>query len=272
MRTRTSVAASAVLLALSTSLLLAPARAQTGKTWDKTYPVSGHPSVRLEAGSAGMHVTACGGCHTVTIHVDARDQDLGDYTIEETASGNHVSFKLRERNNWSWHTHGQSPEITVQMPAEADVELQTGSGGAELAGVRGNLDIQTGSGGVRIQDAGGHLHARAGSGGVQAEGAFSQFEMHAGSGSTQLTLRPGVQLTGASSMDAGSGGVRLALPHDLKATVHASTGSGGIHSDLPMTTSGNWDSFRHDISGTLNGGGPALDLRTGSGGVQIKGI
>lgn len=264
-----SLSAVVAVLALTSPFALA----QSGKTWDKSYTISGKPSVEISAGGAGIHTSSCGGCRTVTIHVDARDQDLKDYIVEESANGNHISFHLKNREEWMGHrgNHGQSPEITVQTPTESDVDLRTGSGGLELTGVRGNLSVHSGSGGIRVQEAAGKLDAETGSGGLMADGGFSQFRMHSGSGAVALSLASGMQLTAGSSASSGSGGIRLSLPRDFKASVHASTGSGSIHSDLPLTTVGDWSRGR-SVEGTLNGGGPSLELRTGSGGVQIKGI
>ncbi len=264
---RMTVAASALLALSSTAVL-----AQSGRTWDKTYNVSGHASLNISSGEGAIHATSCGSCRTVSIHVDMHDQDLKDYILEESGSGNHVSFSLKRRNDtgWNW-SKGRSPEISVQLPRESDVAMKTGSGGLDLAGVTGDLSVSSGSGGVRVQESAGKLEATTGSGGVTAEGGFSQFRMRSGSGTVSLRLRPSMQRSGSSSVSTGSGGVHLFVPRDLRANVHAATGSGGIHSDLPLSTTGDWGN-RHEVDGTVNGGGPQLDLHTGSGGVQISGL
>jgi hypothetical protein len=50
-------------------------------------------------------------------------------------------------------------------------------------------------------------------------------------------------------------------------TLDASTGSGSVHSDPPLTTHGSLD--RHHVQGDINGGGPTVRVSTGSGDVRI---
>jgi hypothetical protein len=46
------------------------------------------------------------------------------------------------------------------------------------------------------------------------------------------------------------------------------TGSGTIHSDEPITVQGSFG--KHELKGTVRGGGPAVEVSTGSGDVDIK--
>lgn len=247
--------------------------AQSGTTWDKSYPVSGRVNLSVTTGEGGIHTTACTGCKSVTIHVDAHDQNLKDYKLEESASGNTVTFSLKRRDEFGgWHmNHGRSPEVFVQTPATSDVTLKSGSGGTDLTGVTGAINVTAGSGGVKITNSAGHLQATVGSGGFTADGGFSQFHVHTGSGSVSLRLRPGQQMDGDSTLTAGSGGVHLGLPRDLHATVDAAEGSGSFHSDIPMLTTGDMNRG-HSVHGTLNGGGPELRIRTGSGSTRIEAL
>ncbi|MEZ2347840.1 DUF4097 domain-containing protein [Terriglobus sp. RCC_193] len=246
--------------------------AQSGKTWDKAYPVSGRVDLSVTTGEGSIHTTACGTCRSVTIHVDAHDQDLKDYKLEESSSGNQISFSLKRRDEFGWHSnHGRSPEVIVQTPADSDVTLKSGSGSTELAGVNGNINITAGSGGVHVMESAGRLRGTVGSGGFTADGGFSQFHIHSGSGGVSVRLRPGQQIDGDSTLEAGSGSVRLAVPRDLHANVDATAGSGSFHSELPMMTSGDMGRG-HGVHGTMNGGGPQLRIRTGSGSTRIDAL
>lgn len=264
---RLSVVA-AVSFALAATATL---HAQSGKTWDKAYPVNGRASLEVTTGEAGLRVTGCGTCTSVSIHVDARDQDLKDYVLEQNSSGNRITFALKRRNEmgWGW-TKGRSPEVTIQTPMLSDVAIKSGSGGTDVAGINGAIQITAGSGGVHIAESGGQLVGTIGSGGFSADGGFSRFQVRAGSGSVSMRLRPGQQIDGDSSVTAGSGSVHLTVPRDLHAAVQASTGSGSFHSDLPLLTNdmGN----RHSVTGTLNGGGPQLRINTGSGSAHIDSL
>src|ERR1700735_5142004 len=88
----------ALSLALSALLLsTAAAMAQSDTTWDKSYPVSGQPSLVLSAGDSHLNIHACGGCQAVHIHVIAENTSLSRYTLEESQSGNTVNFSLKEK-------------------------------------------------------------------------------------------------------------------------------------------------------------------------------
>lgn len=259
-----------VVAALSFALVAsASLRAQSGKAWDKTYPVNGRVALDVTTGEAGIHTTSCGTCKAVTIHVDAQGQDLAEYKLEESSSGNRVSFSLKRRNenNWSW-SHGRSPEVFIQTPTASDVALKSGSGTTELAGVTGDIRVSAGSGSVHVTESAGHLTGEVGSGAFHADGGFSQFAVRSGSGGVTIRLRPGQQMDGDSTLTAGSGGVHLTVPRDLRAAVQARTGSGNFHSDLPLLTTGDMGN-RHGVTGTLNGGGPQLRINTGSGSARI---
>lgn len=256
-------------VALVTSVVT---HAQSGKTWDKSYPVSGRVSLDVSTGEASIHTTSCGTCRSVTIHVDAHDQDLKDYKLEESGSGNQIFFSLKRREEYGWHSsHGRSPEVIIQTPTASDVSLKSGSGGTELTGVNGNINISAGSGGVHVMDSTGRLRGSVGSGGFNADGGFSQFHIHSGSGGISVRLRPGQQMDGDSTVEVGSGGVHLAVPRDLHATIDATQGSGSFHSDIPLLTSGDVGN-RHSIHGTWNGGGPELRIHTGSGSTRIDAL
>lgn len=246
--------------------------AQSGKTWDKSYPVSGRVTLDVSTGEAAIHTTSCGTCRSVTIHVDAHDQNLSDYKLEESSSGNLVTFSLKRREVFGWHgSYGRSPEVFVQTPAASDVTLKSGSGGTELSGVNGNINISTGSGGVHVMESAGRLRGSVGSGGFNADGSFSQFHVHSGSGGVSVRLRPGQQMDGDSTIEVGSGGIHLALPRDTRATIDARAGSGSFHSDIPMMTTGEIGNH-HSVHGTLNGGGPELRIRAGSGSTRIEAL
>jgi hypothetical protein len=162
----------------------------------------------------------------------------------------------------------------------SDVRLQTGSGSIAVNGVAGTvrahtgsgsiggdriggkaapanansfagsgrsyLDFETGSGNIRLQNIAGELKARTGSGSIEAQG----------------------QQTGDWDINSGSGGIRVRLPESSKFNLMARTSSGSVSTDFPLTIQGSIN--RHELSGAVNGGGPRLELHTGSGSIHIE--
>jgi hypothetical protein len=69
---------------------------------------------------------------------------------------------------------------------------------------------------------------------------------------------------------AGSGDVRLHLTPDSKFTFEGATGSGDIKVNMPGVVAASSESSRHHVTTQVNGGGPALQVRTGSGDIEIS--
>ena len=76
------------------------------------------------------------------------------------------------------------------------------------------------------------------------------------------------QPTGEWRLDAGSGGISVRLPADAAFDFHAHTGSGGISIEHPLTIQGTVS--RSDLQGKVRGGGFLLEVRTGSGHIEVK--
>ena len=147
-----------------------------------------------------------------------------------------------------------------------DLNLDTGSGGAMLDGVRGGrLNMDIGSGSLRGRDIDvRELTADVGSGGVRLSGVKTpRLHLETGSGGSDIELVGPVE---DIQVEAGSGGVTLRLPASLGATVDIETGSGGIDSDFEVKVS---RMERHALHGTVGDGRARVKIEAGSGTVRL---
>ena len=112
--------------------------------------------------------------------------------------------------------------------------------------VGGDVEVRAGSGDIRIAGVGGALTAHTGSGDIDVEGA----------------------IVGPWKLDASSGDVGVRVTGEAGFELNARTSSGNIDSDPPVTVSGRIR--RHELRGTVRGGGPELDIRTSSGDIRIR--
>jgi hypothetical protein len=145
-----------------------------------------------------------------------------------------------------------------------NARLQTGSGQINATNVHGAATAQTGSGHINLAvTASGDIKAQTGSGGMHVTGVSGSLRADSGSGSVDIDGNP----TGDWNVQTGSGGIHLQLTSDARLNLDAAAGSGSINVDraMSMQTSDN----RHHVTGTINGGGSAVHLRTGSGGITI---
>ncbi len=164
-----------------------------------------------------------------------------------------------------------------------EVQAHTGSGSISLDAIGAGVQLHTGSGSIRAQDIHGRVNAQTGSGGITLEqSAPGDVEVETGSGHMELrnvrgTLRAetgsgGItvdgQPTGDWRLEAGSGNISIHLPADAAFDFRAHTGSGGISIDHPLTVQGTIS--RSDLQGKVRGGGHLLEVRTGSGHVEVR--
>jgi hypothetical protein len=152
-------------------------------------------------------------------------------------------------------------EVTV--PEKTRLRARTGSGGQAVDGIEGPVEVTTGSGGIRVSGIADAVSARTGSGGIELDSVKGRVDAGTGSGGIR-----GSNLAGPVTAHTGSGGVTLHLPPNTGFDLHAHTGSGRVYVAPPITTQST--AFgRHEVRGQIRGGGPLIEVSTGSGGVDI---
>jgi hypothetical protein len=279
-------------VAISALGLAAFAAALTAQSdWQKSYPASGKPSLTLSSGDASMEVHSCG-CREVRIRVQWNDRHADDYTITEFQSGDHVNFELKEKQRFGFHVTmaRHEPHVTVEAPADLDLEARTSDGSLKVFGVSGTFALRTSDGSVdvsdvsgavrlvasdgsiRIHNVTGTLESRSYDGHVSIDGKLSAVQVHTSDGALELTLDEGSQLTTSSRIEASDGSVKIRLPRTLAADIDIHTGDGHIDCQLPLTMSGYNSGGGHNIRGRLNAGGTPLSIHTSDGSVTIAAL
>lgn len=278
-----SLLAAAVFFAVSTAAL-------AEETFHRTLTVSGDPDVYVSTGSGNVHITPGTGSQIeITGHVKAGWGAFGDVKARIqsilsnppiTQSGNAV--RVGETNDRSLFNN-ISIDYEIRVPVNAALNLHSGSGDIEVADVGRFLTASTGSGNVRahgvhgpatldsgsgdveiIETDGGNIKAKTGSGNVRIHGFNGSLWARSGSGDVEAEGH----LQGASNVSTGSGNVRLRLTPDSRFNLEASTGSGDLRVHMPGVS--NTDSSRHHLTLGVNGGGDPLEIRTGSGNIEIN--
>ena len=157
-----------------------------------------------------------------------------------------------------------SGSITAETVRGA-FHANTGSGRIQATGVGGAINASTGSGGIDVSQTGnGDVDLASGSGTVRARGVRGRVEATTSSG----TLDVQGELSGDWRLSASSGDVTVSLPANQGFELDASTSSGRINTDFPVTSSGTIN--RRSLRGTTKSGGPLLRVRTASGSISIR--
>jgi hypothetical protein len=173
-----------------------------------------------------------------------------------------------------------SYEITA--PADARLRARTGSGAGTVEGLAGPVDVSTGSGAVAVTNIGAEARAHTGSGRIELAGIRGGVDVHTGSGAIDAAgiAGPIVARTGSGAIrleqtahapvkaHTGSGQVTVRLPREGGFDLRGHTGSGSIQADQPVTVRGTIGG--RDMKAALRGGGPLVDLSTGSGNIRIE--
>ena len=149
---------------------------------------------------------------------------------------------------------------------------RTISGDVELVDtkVEGTLEAGTISGAVRLRRvAARSVTVNSVSGSVELE-ELSAERVAAQAISGDITFAGNLQSNGRYEFTSHSGNVRLAIPAGAGFQIEASSFSGSINTDIPITMSGGQRTGRsRSLRGTANGGGATLDLTTFSGTILI---
>lgn len=220
-----------------------------------SYELITPPDTRLRArtGSGGQNITGVRGPADVgTGSGNVRISDISSDVRASTGSGsidlNNIAGSLRAHTgsgsiSGSRIGGGSSVETRAKYQGQ---KLPLASSNTSRSTSSSDLDFETGSGSIRVDDLRGALHARAGSGRIELGG----------------------QPTGDWNIATGSGSITVHLPAQAAFNIYARTSSGAITVDHPVTSQGTI--ARHEVRGTVRGGGFHLDIHTGSGNIRVE--
>ena len=256
------------LLTLATILVaVLPAYADE---WSKTYHLTGTPELRIETSDANIRVTTWDQ-HAIEAKVITEHYKIGNggIRVEEHQTGDSVEIDVRYPHRdfvigWSNHR----VDIIVQMPREGHVNLRTGDGKIDIAGLKGEMDLHSGDGSENLESVDGKLHASTGDGHITAHGRFDELELKTGDGHLDVRADGGSSLAAGWRLETGDGNVSLEVPGGLAADVDLHTSDGHIDLDMPVTTEGKVR--QNEVRGKLNGGGSLLTIRTGDGSIHLR--
>ena len=276
---------------LAAVALASPARAEE---WTKSFTVSGHPQVQVKTNDGAVDIRT-GDSKQVDFRVEYHGYELNkNLRIDTRQDGNTVAIEARLTNRFSVVGHWclfcvdshRNLRIIVNMPKDADLNVDTGDGGVESQAVNGAVDIHTGDGHINISGAKGDIRLRTGDGHIEAhdldgkveatsgdgrvrmDGRFDVLYIKTGDGSIDTRVNPGSKMASAWTIRTSDGSVDLVLPDGFAADVDAQTRDGRISLGFPLTVQGGLSNSQ--IHGKLNGGGAPLTIHTGDGSIHLR--
>ena len=178
-----------------------------------------------------------------------------------------------------------SGDVTV-MGARNGAKAETVSGDVEVEDVQNGVFCKTASGNVEAKNVAGNAELKCVSGDVTAENIKGGVEADTVSGNVKLMGISGADVVkgktmsgsaiylgeispnGRYSLNAHSGTVEMTIPSGSAFDLTASTFSGNIKTEFKVMISGKLS--KKKISGSVNGGGADINLKTFSGNVYLK--
>jgi DUF4097 and DUF4098 domain-containing protein YvlB len=231
---------------------------------------------------------------------------LRDFQIDFSQSGNDVMVKADYRHDhWNfgdWFGRHIRVKFVVTVPVQYNVDLKTSGGGIEVEDLKGTVRAGTSGGSLTFGQIDGPIFGKTSGGGIRLEGCRGEADVRTSGGSIHLgkvtgdvsahTSGGGISVDEATgtvnaSTSGGSinvslakqpkndcrfstsgGSITVTLAGNIGVNVDASTSGGRVSTDFPVTVQGDFD--KHHLQAEINGGGPAMVLRTSGGSIHLK--
>lgn len=228
------------------------------KDVNKTVPLSATGAVTIDNHKGSIHVTTW---DRPEVEIKARIEaepdsamdrkrfDQTEVLIDSSADSVHIRTLYPDFNSCCFNDNGNNPQVryTIQMPRNGRLTIHDHRSETEISDLRGALQMDTHRGSVNVHRLAGPI----------------DLTTHRGEISVEFAA-----LTGNSSIETYRGTVELSLPRDSKFDVQADTGKHAtVETDFTMMTRS--AGRRGEMHGSVNGGGPALRLKTDRGSVTL---
>jgi len=178
-----------------------------------------------------------------------------------------AGFTVTEENNEvvvSASSFSRTYDLQIEVPLKANLELTTMNGRITVDDVEGELELSSMNDSIQLNNVAGSVVAHSMNGRV-------------------LAVLTRVAPQAAMAFTSMNGTVDVTLPASTKADLKLRSDQGDVFTDFDLqmqqsaastSTSRNNDRFRIDvnrsITGTINGGGPDIELRTLNGSVILR--
>jgi beta-lactamase regulating signal transducer with metallopeptidase domain len=253
--------------------------------FDRALSISGKVELSVSTGSGTITLTR-GSSGQVHVHGVVKVYRDGDTSRAQQLAanppieqdGNTIRIGVQHEN-----LQNISIDYVIEAPADSalnaatgsgdigdtgvgqDAKLTTGSGNIIATGLENGFNIMTGSGDATVDgDGQGEAKVQTGSGNIDVKGVHGALKAQTGSGDIKAAGTPSAEW----KLQTGSGEIELTTGN-APMNLDASTGSGNVTTDQPVSMKLSSDEEHHHLRAQLNGGGPEVRAETGSGDIHI---
>lgn len=245
-----------LLTTAACDIVTAEFRSEETAQWQKTYTLAPNGEVAISNVNGKIDVKPSSGNTVEVLAIkkakgsspEAAKASLDRITFKEDVAPDRVKIDTKIASASGFFTGGGlQVEYHVKVPAGAHVTFTTVNGTIDLTGLTGRIKAETTNGGIRGHNLSGAVDASTTNGGLDIDLA-------------QIA-------DGGVKLDCTNGGIKVRVPKDGKATISARIANGGIETgELGISTT---EASRRRLEGTLNGGGPRIDIEGVNGGITL---
>jgi hypothetical protein len=237
--------------------------------WKKDFKTGTSPQLRVTVDDASVEVrTGAGDAISARVTTQGYKIGPGEVTVTERQNGDEVTLTVKVPHYRINFGVNRNVKVEITAPPNTNTSISSGDGSLAASGLHGPTELRTGDGSIVVNGHDGALRAHTGDGSVRASGRFDRLEVETSDGSIHVDAQQGSRVAGDWRLRTGDGSVHFSLPADLSASLDVSTGDGRIqYSGLNLSSS---SKNEHSLRGTLNNGGPRLEIHTGDGSVSLS--
>ncbi len=231
-----------------TALLTLPALAEVREEFHKTVPMDAIGSLTVKNVNGNITITAWdrNEAQIDAVKTARSEEKLREARIEVNGSGHsiNVETKLPEHSNNSGKV-----DYNIHVPRGARI-----------------FKAETVNGNVRIDGPSGRIKAETVNGNVEVWGAADELSLETVNGEAKASLVTGGHRV---KLNTVNGTVSIQVPANINAHVKASTTTGKIHSDLPLSVETSRYGPGANADANLGSGGETISLETVNGSIYI---
>jgi hypothetical protein len=229
-----------------------------------------------------------------------KDTDLSNFDIEIKKTGNTIlaSVGRRDVKQTILSRNNESISFEVLIPKSFNIDVNTSGGSISLDELNGSLqaktsggslslnnlggviDARTSGGSISVNESGGSISVRTSGGSISAKNSAGKVEMSTSGGSITLDNLSGevdastsggsirsnmLKVEGPISLRTSGGTIRATLPEGLGYDLELKGNS--VNIPLQNFTG---ETKRSSVTGSMNGGGYAVNMRTSGGSVNVE--
>ncbi|MFC5624235.1 DUF4097 family beta strand repeat-containing protein [Algoriphagus winogradskyi] len=200
----------------------------------KQFTLNGSGNLKVEASGASVAVTGASGNQVIVdmyVKLNGKEVEMEDaeveneldnYTLDISQSGNTISVILKKRNN-----SGRSKlniSFKVQVPTEISSKFLSSGGSIAVDGLNGQQEIATSGGSIQVVNSTGYINTRSSGGSLRVENFEGSVDVQSSGGSVKVK-----QLIGDLNANTSGGSINLEA---ISGSIVASSSGGSIKAQL----------------------------------------